>query len=270
MPLAKKRQTGSRTTIDVLIPAIEKDLRTLPHVIDGVRRHVKHPIGQIIVVAPPSSKIRQLCARKKCRFVNENRVLPITKSAIGKRIGQRKRAGWIFQQLLKLSGTSLCRHRFYLVIDADTVLIRPHLFRQNQQTIFYCRSWSRKEYFNTYRRLMKSKATSPRSFVTHYMLFDKAKLAHLKRTIAAKHNMPWYSAILKSINKSKSITFSEFETYGNFLYSRYRSQMVHRSALNKSFPGSYTQFSRPAIQKLAVKYRSLSFHKRKIYRKNQR
>ncbi|MFF2015307.1 hypothetical protein [Paenibacillus sp. NPDC058177] len=30
--------------IDEFIPAIEKDLATLPHVIDSVRKYVEHPI----------------------------------------------------------------------------------------------------------------------------------------------------------------------------------------------------------------------------------
>lgn len=57
--------------IDVLIPAIEKDLATLPLVIDNIRRYVKHPIGSIYIVSPVSTKIRKLCSLKNCIFVNE-------------------------------------------------------------------------------------------------------------------------------------------------------------------------------------------------------
>ena len=49
--------------IDILIPAIEKDLGTLPFVIDSVRKQVRHPIGKFMIVSPSSKKIRALRQR---------------------------------------------------------------------------------------------------------------------------------------------------------------------------------------------------------------
>ncbi|RCX21495.1 hypothetical protein DFP94_102248 [Fontibacillus phaseoli] len=43
MPV-KGKVESSRTQINVLIPVIEKDLETLPYVIDGIRKYVQHPI----------------------------------------------------------------------------------------------------------------------------------------------------------------------------------------------------------------------------------
>lgn len=265
-----KRPVMSRTKIDVLIPAIEKDIKVLPYVIDSVRKYVLHPIGRIIIVSPNSERIKALCRRKGCRFVDENTVLPITKKHIVYRTSSWDRSGWLFQQLIKLSGDSLCSQRFYLVIDADTVLIRPHTFRLNKRTIFYCRNWSRAEYFVTYRKLLGKKAARPTSFVTHYMLFEKTKVAALKREIEAKHNMSWYNAIIKNINKSKQITFSEFETYGNYHYARFRNELILRKALNKSLPRHRTNPSAPYIKKLAHTYRSISLHARKWYTRKRK
>ncbi|MBP1995302.1 DUF6492 family protein [Paenibacillus eucommiae] len=263
MPL--KSQISSRAKIDVLIPAIEKDLGTLPFVIDAVKKNVMHPIGDILIVSPRSEKIIELCKRKGCKFVDENTVLPITKKHIHYRSKKWDRSGWLFQQLLKMSGDSLCRSNYYLVIDADTVLIRPHIFRTNEKTLFYCRNWSQPEYFKTYKKLLGKKAKSSSSFVTHYMLFERSKLVKLKKAIEAKHHKSWYSAILKSINKSKQFTFSEFETYGNFFYSKYPGGLILKKALNKSFNMNAGQLSKSKIKVLSKKYRSVSFHKRKWY-----
>lgn len=265
MPLPEKSKLSSSKQIDVLIPAIEKDLTTLPRVVGAIKKQVKHPIGKILIVAPDRRRITELCRRKGYTFVNENRVLPITKKNIHYRSRTWDRSGWLFQQLLKLSGDTICSSRFFLVLDADTVLIRPHRFRIGDRTIFYCRGWSQPEYFRTYRRLMKRKAPSPASFVTHYMLFEKPKLAQLKRTIEARHGTKWYSAILRSIDKSKQFGFSEFETYGNYLYSHNPGGLVLRKALNKSLPISVRQLTAARIGRLAKKYRSVSFHKRKGY-----
>ncbi|AZN39861.1 hypothetical protein EJC50_09530 [Paenibacillus albus] len=252
--------------IDVLIPAIEKDLTTLPYVINAVRKQVKHPIGRIHIVSPNRSRIIAMCKRKGVHFVNENTVLPITKSDINYRSKRWERSGWLFQQLLKLGGDKLCSSKYFLTIDADTVLIRPHVFRTaGGKTVFYSRNWSQPEYFRTYRRLMGKKRSAPRSLVAHYMLFEKSKLRQMKRMIAAKHGTSWYRAIIRSMDRTKQFAFSEFETYGNYVYSGNPKSVQLRKTMNRSFNMSISQMSQKQMQALSRKYRSLSFHKRKGY-----
>ena len=253
------------SAIDVLIPAIEKDLATLPYVIDSLRRYVQHPISRIYIVSPNSSKIKNLCSRKNCTFVDERTVLPFTKKDIHYSSTKWNRSGWLYQQLLKMNGDTLCQERFFLVIDADTVLIRPHRFRTKGKSVFYCRNWSQPEYFRTYHKLMGVKAPSPRSFVTHYMLFERNKLAQLKRKIEARHGLPWYNAIIRSINKTRQFGFSEFETYANYIYSENSAGVILKSALNKSIHTPVSSLGSVRTTKLAQSYRSLSFHQRKDY-----
>lgn len=251
--------------IDILIPAIEKDLGTLPYVVDALRKHVRHPIGQVLIVAPRKKRIVELCRVKGCRFVDEDTVLPITKKNIHYSSKTWERSGWLYQQLLKLGSAKFCKSDYYLVVDADTVLIRPHVFRTGGKTVFYCRSWSQPEYFVTYRKLMGKKAAGPSSFVTHYMLFEKAKVAELKREIEARHKMSWYKAIIKSINRQKQFGFSEFETYGNFLYSKAPGRLILRKACNKSLHLAAGQLTAERLKGFAARYRSISLHKRRIY-----
>lgn len=255
-------------TIDILIPAIEKDLGTLPYVIDSVRTMVKHPIGKILIISPDTKRMKQLCIRKSCTFVNERTVLPIGKSSIHYQSKTWNRSGWLYQQLLKLSGDKLSKQRYYLVIDADTVLIRPHAFTANKgRTIFYYRRWSQPEYFRTYKKLMGRKAASPVSFVTHYMLLERAKVRRLKQGIEARHGTRWYNAILRSMNKNRQFAFSEFETYGNDYHSRYPGKYNLRPALNKSLSMNAAGLTSEKRRRLALRYRSVSFHKRKGYSK---
>lgn len=257
--------TASAPKLDILIPAIEKDLATLPYVIDSLRRYVRHPISNIYIVSPENSRIRQLCSRKSCIFVNETAVLPFTKKAIRYSSSRWNRSGWLYQQLLKMNGDQVCREKYFLVIDADTVLIRPHRFRSGGKTIFYCRSWSQPEYFRTYRKLLGSPAPAPKSFVTHYMLFDSAKLASLKRKLEARHGMSWHAAILRSINKKRQFGFSEYETYANYVYSTSSSSALLKNANNKSLKTPVASLGKEQLSKYARTYRSLSFHQRKGY-----
>lgn len=164
-----------------------------------------------------------------------------------------------------MNGDHICRESHFLVIDADTVLIRPHRFRTGGKSIFYYRNWSQPEYFRTYRKLLGTAAPSPKSFVTHYMLFEKAKLAGLKRKIEARHGMSWHAAIIRSIDKKKQFGFSEFETYANYVYSGNSAAVILKNANNKSLKTSAASLGKAQIQKYARTYRSLSFHQRKGY-----
>jgi hypothetical protein len=262
MPSTSKIHVRHAVTIDVLIPAIEKDLATLPYVIDAVRTHVKHPIGEILILAPKKQLLIDFCRARGCTFIDENTVLPITKTDIHYRSRTWERSGWLFQQLLKLNGDKLCTADYFLVIDAYTVLIAPHRFREKGKTIFYSRDWSHPQYFATYKKLMGRKATSDSSFVTHYMLFERSQLHRMKKEIEAKHQKPWYSAILHSIDGTKQFAFSEFETYGNYLYSKNRGGMKIQKARNKGLHMNAGQLSRQKLNQLAEKYRSLSLYKR--------
>jgi hypothetical protein len=270
MPLPIRARIRHAATIDVLIPAIEKDLATLPYVVDAVRTHVKHPIGRILIVAPKKPRLLDFCRRKNCVFVDENTVLPITKKDIHYRSRTWERSGWLFQQFLKLNGDKLCTADYFLVIDADTVLITPHRFRENGKTVFFSRSWSQPEYFVTYKKLMGRKASAPSSLVTHYMLFERSKLTRMKKAIESRHQMPWYSAILRSINRTKQFGFSEFETYGNYVHSTDPGGMLIRKARNKSLHMNAGQLSKEQKRKMAQTYRSLSFHKRKGYTRSSK
>ncbi|RUS49066.1 DUF6492 family protein [Cohnella sp. AR92] len=263
-------QARSSVPIDVLIPAIEKDLATLPHVIRSIREHVSHPIGRIYIVSPDSQKIRKLAKSMNCTFLNENSVLELRKSKINYSTRTFERSGWLYQQLLKFSGDTIGKKAYFLTVDADTVLIRPHRFLKGGRTIFYTRNWSQPEYFRTYKKLLGRKASAPSSFVTHYMLFNKRKLSQLKRTIEKKHGTKWHAAILKSIDKTKPFAFSEFETYGNYLRSTEPGSCLLRAAKNKHVHRSYRSLTASELKKYAAKYRSLSFHQRKAYSKRSK
>ncbi|THF84277.1 DUF6492 family protein [Cohnella fermenti] len=257
----------SGKAIDVLIPAIEKDLATLPHVIDSIRKHVRHPIGRIHLVSPDSRPLKSLAKAKGCAFVDERSLVSLKKSDIRYGTKQWERSGWLYQQLLKLSGDTVGKEAYVLVADADTVLIRPHRFLKGRRPIFYTRTWSQPEYYRTYRKLLGREPTSPVSFVTHYMLFHKRTLAGLKKAIEKKHGTKWYEAILKCMDRKQPFAFSEFETYGNYVYSVAPGSCLLRSAKNKHVHRAFGTLTGAELRTYSRKYRSLSFHQRREYSK---
>lgn len=123
--------------IDVVIPVIEKDLDILPLTLEGLRRQSANRLGDICLVAPPTPAIARFAEAHGLRLTDENDVLGYGVRNIDYRPLGVNRAGWIFQQLLKLSGR-IGRSEHFLVIDADHVLIRPHTFLdKNGRTVLY-------------------------------------------------------------------------------------------------------------------------------------
>lgn len=209
----------SEEPIDVVIPIIEKDLNILPLCLEGIKRCVVHNIKDIYIIAPCKEEILIFCDKHNLRYIDENCVFGysprelnvITTSGIN-------RSGWMFQQFIKLSG-KIGTCRYYLCIDADHILIKPHVFlTKNGETVFYMSYENHQPYYDEIRRLLPGTDIAGLSFVAHKMLFDKEEIEKLHREISLKNDgKPWQQAILDTIDRNTIAGFSEFETYGNFV-----------------------------------------------------
>ncbi|WP_428911763.1 DUF6492 family protein [Niallia sp. Krafla_26] len=244
--------------IDVLIPAIDKDLPVLPSVIDGIRNNVLHPIENIYIVAPDSSKIKELCKQKNCIYIFEDSVLPVDKNKIYAR-------GWMLQQLLKLSCDTICTMDHYLIVDADTIFIAPHIYMFENKTVFYCGEvpWRNKYVFDHFRRLTKLEPLAKVCMVNHSMFFTKYHLAELKKWIESIHKKKWYEAILDTIDPTSTVPFSEYETYGNFMLNKFKGNVYLARAKNLGIKAKeFHKYTPEDLNKLAKTYNSVSFHNR--------
>lgn len=255
----KKIVPLSPVKIDVIIPAHEKDSDVLPYVIDAVRKNVNHPIGNIVIVSYNAGKIQTVCKEKRCKFVNEDTVLPVTKDEIKYIVNGFDRSGWLFQQLLKLGGDHLSSQEHYLILDADTVFINPKIFEYKGKFIFDCSDEYHKPYFNTYEKLLGTRAKCPLSFVSHTMLIEKAKLENLRKEIENKHKTVWYEAIINNIDKTEVSGFSEYETYGNYVFSHYPKEIILEYWYNLSLKRSEVRNIESLKKRFSNKYKSLSF-----------
>lgn len=251
---------SSKLKIDIVIPSIEKDLKTLPHVIDFARANVLHPIGNIYVVSPDSEKIRQVCSEKGCIFVYEDTLLPIRKSDIDYRVGTLNLAGWMYQQFLKLSGDLFCSQENYLVLDSDTLLVKPQVFERDGKYIFNFSDEYHKPYFDVYERLLGYPAPCPVSLTSHHILVNVHKLRQLKADLEARNGLAWYDAIMNAIDKSEPSGHSDYDTYGQYVLRSMKDSVYleywHNLSLSPQLISNVNELS----AKYAKKFKSLSFH----------
>jgi hypothetical protein len=227
---------SSAEAIDVVIPIVGKDLRILPLCLEGVYHCVAHPIQQIYIVAPAQDEIVCFCEEHGLQFVDEREVFGFGPKDLNLQIqnsdgSQSNRSGWLFQQLIKLSGrVGTCQH--YLCIDADHVLIRPHVFlTQDNKTVFYMSYEEHQPYYDNIHRLLPDLAFDKLSYVDHKMLFDKQQVERLHQALTQGTGLSWTDVVLKSYDRSSFAGFSEFELYGNFVVDK-----VQRPWLQKRLP----------------------------------
>lgn len=209
----------SAEPIDVVIPIISKDLKILPLCLEGVRNCVANTVKQIYIVAPAQKEITDFCAANDLEFVNENDVFGYAPKDLKIILSNGSdRSGWLFQQFVKLSG-AIGTCRYYLCIDADHVLIHPHVFlTDKQETVFYLSYEDHQPYYDIIRRIMPDLEIANLSYVDHKMLFDKEQLHELHETLSRNHGgKPWQQVITDNLDYNEQSGFSEFETYGNFV-----------------------------------------------------
>lgn len=246
--------------IDVIIPAIEKDISILPLCIEGLRTCVCHPIDNIYIVSPKSNAIEAFCRKNGLTFVDEESVLgysPRTMQPVIAGAERRNRATWIFQQLLKLSG-AVGTNRHFLVIDSDHILLRPHTFiTADHKTVFYQSLQYHKPYYDAIARLLGIECNAKLSYIAHKMVFDRTVLSQIRCQIEQNTGMSWDKAIIAVAERADTISgFSEFETYGNFVAD---GNKVHLPWRHKSLGYSKITNYENLRQQYASRYRAITF-----------
>ncbi len=245
--------------IDLVIPVLEKDMIVLPYVINSIRKYINHPVGEIKILSPESEKLREFCNNNRCMFVNEDDVLPIKMKDIDYKVDGVNRAGWLFQQLLKLSGPLISSENNYAVLDADTIFLKPFTFEHNGKYIFDMADEYNLAYFHTYVKLLGFELASPLSFIAHHMIINQEILQEMKDLIEKQHNKKWYEAIIDVTDKSIQSGFSEFETYGNFMFNKYRSKMIMEYWYNVPYGRNKFHAVEKFIKQYKKTHKTLSF-----------
>ena len=255
-----KKHPASKMKIDVVIPVAHKDMEILPYCINSIQEHVKHPINKIFIISSKTDDITTFCNTNNCTFIEEDTILPINKKGIKYKVGTKDRSGWLFQQLLKLSGDTISTLDNYLIVDADTVYIRHRVFEQNNKTIFDISDEYHYSYFETYKKLLGSNIFLPASFTNHNMLINISVLKELKKKIEKRNQLKWYQAILTNIDKKESSFISEQETYGTYMFQNYRNKMILEYWFNLSLKRAKISNIKNLKRILSPFYKSLSFH----------
>ena len=150
------------------------------------------------------------------------------KSYFIRRIKEGNRAGWYFQQFLKMG---ICNYselsEYYLIWDSDTLLLKEMSFLDSQGRMnIYPKFEYHKPYFDCMEKLIGFKKCVDFSFISEHMLIKKE---YMKELISAIYeyklsDISWTEHILNTIDDFNlcGSGFSEYETYGNYVFNKYK------------------------------------------------
>lgn len=223
-------------TFDVVMPVLKRDWpaaeRGLAYVLQNL------PLARLVVLSAPDI-LPLLPKDGRVVFVDENTLCPgLTLAAVKKNIYRRiytdKRAGWYFQQFLKLAYARVCADEAYITWDADTIPLRPIPYKNEAgQYLFTLKEEYHPPYFDTIHTLLGLKKQLPESFIAENMIFDAALVREMLCEIEANTELEgeaFWQKILFAIAPGQlaGSAFSEFETFGTYVTARHPGRYAAR------------------------------------------
>ncbi len=241
--------------IDVIIPILHRDLQSFLHAYPYMLGNL--PVRDIILIG--GSDVGNAIGRlDRVKFIHEDSIeLGLTLDAVCKLkkelSGSARRAGWYFQQFLKMAYARLSDCDYYLVWDADTIPINKIDFfdRYGSPYLAYRDFVPEDKCFEpTQENLLPDKALKKqvrKSFIAEHMLVKTCIMRELLDRLEANRDAPGHAFFEKIMHcvPQRYINlsgFSEFELYAAFVLKYHPDTYVQRKWNNlrnaKTYIGS--------------------------------
>lgn len=216
----------SDNLFDIVIPFGPNDKNKLDIMIEYTKKNI---IGyrNIYIVSYDKNIIIN-----NCIIVDEN-IFPFTKNTISEYLGENNRNGWYLQQLIKLYSGFIIENILdnYLVIDCDTIFLKPIIFFDNNIPIYNYGQEYHYPYFEHMKKLHPSLVKYDRkSGICHHMILQKNILLELFNLIENYHKKLFYVVLLENIDKKEILGSgcSEYEIYFNYLQIYHKNKFYIR------------------------------------------
>lgn len=229
---------GSPPPFDTVVPVGPQHVRIARHALRALAAHAS-PRRIHVVAAPAVHAALRRAAGGSAILHDEDRVvLGLSLDGVAEAIRARgvepTRAGWYFQQLVKLGtplavGASRC-----LLWDADTVLLRPTAFFDGEGRALVAREAEHHPpYFRAQERLIGLGKVAPFSFIAQHLPVRAEHLRELLERIApgAVEAGGWVGRTLAAVDPEHlaGAGFSEYETCGSFVHAEHPEAVVYRT-----------------------------------------
>ncbi len=213
-----------------VLTVAEQDVETAKKTVEYIER-VFNPQSVILITTENVMDSPEISWPDSVTVMDENTIYPgmtidRIQDILAEFTGKRSRAGWYFQQFLKMAYACNCADERYILWDADTIPLRPISFlsTDTKKLLFSMKSEHHTPYFSTMKRLFHGIVMKgiEKSFIAEHMIIDTKIMKELINAIKCDESLQgstFYEKILYSIDTDVILKsgFSEYETYGNYV-----------------------------------------------------
>ncbi len=196
----------------------------------GSRYIVKNIHSQSYRVVVPHDEVDSFIAVTCDGFdvVSEREVLKgLTVADVASMLVHKDRAGWYYQQLLKIAALAEGNPDDVNVVwDADTIPLKRISFVDECGTlVYYTGSEWHKPYFDQIRRTLNLEKSVPFSFIAQCFPAKVRWVVEYIRALESCRGQYWVDAILDSIDGNEVSGFSEYESMGTYFLANFIKEM---------------------------------------------
>jgi hypothetical protein len=193
---------------DMVVPLHKKDTPvfytyTLPHLL-------KNAIGlqTLYIVCSPDAQ-RDLSGVRNVEYFNEKKITSFSFDEVKQFMKGTSRAGWYYQQLLKLYAHRYIRNlmEYYVIWDSDTVLLKPTAFFHNDygeiRGLYAISPERNPPYLEHMERLLPGlkRISNTWGGVTHHQPWTKKVLKDLFERVEFRHGNVFWKGYLACVEQ---------------------------------------------------------------------
>ena len=171
-------------------------------------------------------------------FIDE-RVFPFNKKDF-ETYAPAGRAGWYFQQFLKLYFFKVLRKNVLdnlLIIDADTIFIRKTSFFENGRPLYNVETGYHQPYYEILKKILGFGKQNPFfSGTTHHMLYQRKYMNDIFKIVTKRKGREFWEEIMNNINRETEAGFSEQDLYFNYILRYHPKKIKIRKLKFIDFP----------------------------------
>jgi hypothetical protein len=274
--LPKKSTFESSESIAGCVVTDKRELELLELSISGLSESNQETIKEIFVVAPKRDHfvIRQKISTNIVLVPEEDLLPEYLNDYIVKHFPEERR-GWIKQQLLKFLSATFLSENGVLLVDADTVILKPQnwLSKFGRQKLDISSEYHDpyQKHFERYLEELEVQGIDLNirlgvSFVTHHQLMQAWVVREIFGENPHEGLFAWISCIDFTTSMSAA---SEWHTYGTFLagvhpekiqLTQWRNKSVARNETSAEFGARYKELSLDQLRSNFPDLNSISLH----------
>lgn len=254
--------TDSPPTIELLVACTITDKEKLKISVASAKRNSQNEISQIRIICPARDLSTLKSEFPDFIFETDEETLGTDIFEFIRETFPANLHGWITQQCVKYLAVLNSSFEAVLILDADTVLLKPLTFIDAAENQILSISYEyHSPYANHAKQMWGNKASSAVSYVTHYQLQQKKFLFEMFPE--KQHSIQKW---LELADSSQNSAISEYHCYGawasqvksnNIRWHKWNNRAI---AFNKFEKLSSPQLTLDALTKDFPRVTSLSFH----------